>query len=78
MLSSVFNDVGAALTLKAITVVAGRSFAFFACITSFSRTVLETRCLVFDLNPFLDETEGKTECKLQEYSVSTCVFFNAI
>lgn len=73
---SVFNDVGAALTLKAITVAAGGSFTFFACITCFSRTVLETWCLAFGLNPVLNETEEeKIDCKLQEYSVSTCVVF---
>lgn len=69
-----FNDIGAALTLKAITIVGGRSFAFSAWITCIFR-VLETWCLATDLNPFLNEEEKSFDCKAQNYSVSTCMLF---
>lgn len=73
-----FDDIGAALTLNAITLVGGRSFVFSAWITCIFR-VLKTWCLASDLNPFLNEMEKRNcNCKPQEYSVSTCVSFNAI
>lgn len=73
-----FNDVGAALTLKAITIVGDRSFMFSAWTTCVFR-LLETWCLASDLNPFLNDMEEKNfDCKPQEYSVSTCLFFNSI
>lgn len=73
-----FDDIGAALTLNAITLVGGRSFMFSAWITCIFR-VLKTWCLASDLNPFLHEMEKRNcNCKSQEYSVSTCVSFNAI
>lgn len=74
------NDIRAALTLKAIIIVGGRSFVFSTWTRCIFR-VLETWCVASDLNPFLNEMEEKKiVCKPWNIlSVLVCFFlFNGI